>query len=67
MTIYDLVMNAEIQGNVVINKITDDDVVTVYENDTGLTYNDKTEPYIDKEIVYIYAYGDKLVIEYREE
>ena len=67
MTIYDLAMDVEVQGNVVINKITEDDVIPVYQSEWGLTCNEKSEPYMNKEIIYMYASQIGLVIEYREE
>lgn len=67
MTIYDLAMDVEVQGNVVINKLTEDDVIPVYQSEWGLYCNEESEPYMDKEIIYIYASQIGLVIEYREE
>ena len=65
MTIRDLIYDVEVQGDVTINKITDDDVIPVYKGDNGISLNEA--PYLDKEIAYLYASQIGLVIEYWEE
>ena len=55
MTIRDLIGWVEIQGKVRINKLTEDDVIPVYLDDYGLWETDKTEEFLDEEIVYMYA------------
>lgn len=64
MKIEDL-YDCEVQGSVMIKKITEDDVVQVCFGMYGLPLN--AEPYLDKEITYMYAEDNVLVIEYREE
>ena len=68
MTIRDLVFETEVQGLVHIKRITDDDVEVVYESEDGLANRDELEPYMDKEIAYMYVnVVPALCIEYREE
>ena len=68
MTIRDLIYRTEVQGLVQIKKITEDNVVVVYESEDGLWSCKETEPFLDKEIEYIYVNViPALCIEYREE
>lgn len=58
MTIRDLIEQVPyIQGNVEIQQMNGDEITTLYEtySDNGLTFNDEVEPYLDKEIKYIYS------------
>lgn len=68
MTIRDLILETEVQGLVHIKRITDDDVEVVYESEDGLTNCEDLEPFMDKEIAYMYVnVVPALCIEYREE
>ena len=68
MTIKDLIFETEVQGLVHIKKIADDDVEVVYESEDGLINREDLEPFMDKEIAYMYVNAvPALCIEYREE
>lgn len=68
MTIRDLIEQVSyIQGNIEIQQMQNDEMTTLYEDIDGLTYNNKTEPYLDKEIRYLYADNNVLVIEVKED
>lgn len=66
MLIRDL-YDCEVQGNIKINKITEDDVIEVWSGEYGLGFDSKLELVLDMEIIYMYADNNVLVIEYREE
>ena len=67
-TIRDLIGYVEVQGGVQIKRICGDDIDVVYETEDGLWENPKIEPYLDKEIIYMYVNSiPMLCIEYREE
>lgn len=68
ITIGDLMNNVDVQGYTIVNKIEKDDVVTVYEGVDGLNVTEGIEPYLDKEMAYLYVdMSGALCIEYREE
>ena len=70
MTIHDLVYDTDLQGNVVIQKIHDTDLytelITMYEGEYGI-FSGECEELMEKEIAYIYAANNAIVIEYYEE
>ena len=66
MLIRDL-YDCEVQGNIKINKITEDDVIEVWNGEYGLGFDPKLETFLDMEITYMYADNNTLIIEYREE
>lgn len=57
LTIRDLIEQIEVQGTVSVRQITNDDVVKVYKSPEygGLHECKALEPYLDKEIKYIYS------------
>lgn len=68
MTIYDLIMNVEVQGPVQIKKIMEDYADVIYESEDGLWNCKETEPFLDKEIIYMYVNSiPTLCIEIEEE
>lgn len=70
MTIHDLVYDTDLQGNVIIQKIHDTDLctelITMYEGEYGIA-SGKCEELMEKEVAYIYAANNAIVIEYYEE
>ena len=67
-TIRDLINQVEVQGPVQIKRICGDDVDVVYETEDGLWNEKETEPFLDKEILFMYVNSiPTLCIEYREE
>ena len=68
ITIGDLMNNVAVQGATVVNKIEKDYVIPVYEGMYGLNITEGIEPYLNKEIEYLYVdMAGNLCIEYREE
>ncbi len=70
MTIRDLMEEIEVQGPVQIKRLKGDDIDVVYDTDDIRYYSDSKhlEPYLDKEILYMYVNSiPTLCIEYREE
>lgn len=67
-TIMDLINQVEVQGFVQIKRICGDDIDVVYESEDGLCNRKETQPFLDKEILYMYVNSiPALCIEYREE
>lgn len=67
-TIRDLINQVEVQGPVQIKRICGDDIDVVYETEDGLWNEKETEPFLDKEILFMYVNSiPTLCIEYREE
>lgn len=60
LTIRDLIEQTEVQGTVIVSQIKDGDVVDVFKSEEygGLHECKKLEPYLDKEIKYIYPVID---------
>lgn len=68
LTIRDLINQVEVQGRVQIKRICGDDIDVVYESEDGLCNRKETEPFLDKEILFMYTNRIPTVcIEYREE